>query len=209
MQMKPALLFLALALTACGSPPPTGTEQPTAATATTSAEAAGPSFECANAGDVEKLVCDDPELASLDRRLAAEYEHARASSDADPAVLDATENGWVTGRNDCWKADDVRRCVVEAYRTRLFELKVDDADTVTPETVTYRCPDPTKPFTAQFYNQFDPPAAVLSWGADKAVVFAERSGSGAKYGRDGVEYWEHQGEVTVDFYGNEFVCATP
>ena len=63
--------------------------------------------------------------------------------------------------------------------------------------------------TAQFYNQFDPKAAVLTWGTDKAIVFTERSGSGARYGRDGVEYWEHQVEVTVDFYGNEFVFQTP
>lgn len=63
--------------------------------------------------------------------------------------------------------------------------------------------------TAQFYNQFDPKAAVLTWGTDTAIVFAEPSGGGARYGRDGVEFWEHQGEVTVDFYGNESVCQTP
>ena len=30
--------------------------------------------------------------------------------------------------------------------------------------------------------------------------------SGAKYGRVGIEYWEHQGEASVDFFGNKLSC---
>jgi hypothetical protein len=73
---------------------------------------------------------------------------------------------------------------------------------------TAACPG-DKPFTAHFYNEFDPKAATLTWGSDTAIVFAEQSGSGARYGRDGVEFWEHPGEVTVDFFGNKFACTTP
>ena len=176
-------------------------------------EGTGPSFDCAKldpatAHEAETLVCNDPQLGALDRQLAAEYTHAEAQAGADKATLEATQRGWVAGRNDCWKADDLRRCVVESYRTRLVELKLDDPDTVVPPTVTYRCPG-DKRFTARFYTQFDPPAAILTWGEDTAVVFAEESGSGSRYGRDGVDFWEHQGEVTVDFFGNALVCQTP
>ena len=31
--------------------------------------------------------------------------------------------------------------------------------------------------------------------------------SGAKYGRVGIEYWEHQGEAIVDFFGNKLSCT--
>lgn len=199
------VISAALALAGCGSNTPD-----TAGTTTAPSAASGPSFDCAKAdAEAEQMVCNDPELAALDRQLAAEYQHAQAQPGADEATLESVQRGWVSGRDDCWKADDVRRCVLEAYQTRLVELKIDDPATVTPPTVTYRCPDPAKAFTAQFYNQFEPPAAVLTWGTDKAIVFSEPSGSGARYGRDGVEYWEHQGEVTVDFYGNTFVCRTP
>ncbi len=219
MKTSLALALVAVAVSACGSGPandgqgetPSSTSAATSSAAVTSPQTgAAPSFDCTKAdADAAKIVCDDPELARLDVQLAAEYEHALAGSGADTAALTATQNGWVTGRDDCWKADDPHRCILEAYRTRLFELKVDDPDTVQPQTVIYRCPDPTKPFTARFYNQFDPPVAVLTRGTDSATVFAEQSGSGARYGRDGVEFWEHQGEVTVDFYGDEFVCTTP
>jgi len=181
----------------------------TSAPATPSAEEAGPSFDCAAAGsEAQRAVCADPQLATLDRQLNDEFQHTLAQPGADKNALHSAQRGWAAGRDDCWKADDIHRCVLDAYRTRLVQLKLDDADTVTPSTVSYRCPG-GKPFTARFYNQFDPPTAVLTWGTDTATVFAEQSGSGAKYGRAGVEFWEHQGEVTVDFFGNRFVCTTP
>jgi uncharacterized protein len=43
--------------------------------------------------------------------------------------------------------------------------------------VSYHCQE-DKTFTAQFYNGFDPAVAVLRWGGDSAVTFAEPSGSG-------------------------------
>ncbi len=196
------------ALVACGSSP-TGAPSSTQATATPP-PAATTAVDCTKAdGDVESLICKNPELVTLDQQLAAEFAHAVDEPGANRAALQAAQGSWKTGRDDCWKADDVHQCVLDAYRTKLVELKIDDPDTVTPETVTYQCPDPAKPLTARFYNQFDPPTAVLTWGSESAVLFAEQTGSGARYGRDGVDYWEHQGEVTVDFHGDKFVCTVP
>jgi uncharacterized protein len=208
-----ALVGTVFALAGCGGPPttpsPSGT-QAALTTTTTAAPTAAPAINCAKAdGDVETLICQNPELVSLDQQLAAEFQHAVDAPAANRAALQTAQDRWRTGRDDCWKADDVHQCVLDAYRSRLVELKIDDPDTVRPETITYRCPDPAKPFTARFYNQFDPPAAVLTWGPETAIVFAEQTGSGARYGGQGVDYWEHQGEVTVDFRGTKFVCQTP
>jgi type I restriction-modification system DNA methylase subunit len=65
------------------------------------------------------------------------------------------------------------------------------------------------PLTAQFYNQFDPPTAVLNWKGNQEILFLEPSGSGARYGRQGSEYWEHQGEVKLELNGTKFVCRAP
>lgn len=203
------MLLIALTLAACGSTPapaPETTASPTATRPVT--PSAGPIDCAATDGDVQDMICKDSELMALDRQLADEYRRALDRAGADTPGLESTQRGWLSGRDECWKADDVRRCVREAYLTRLTELRIGDPGTVTPPTVTYRCPG-GKPFTARFYNDLDPAAAVLTWGTDSAIVFVEPSGSGARYGRDGVEYWEHQGEVTVDFYGNKFVCRTP
>lgn len=174
---------------------------PTAPTAAPAAPAmAPPSFDCAKAAsEAEKLVCGDAELAALDRQLAARYAERK---EADPAV----QRGWAKGRDDCWKQQDQRLCVLEAYRTRLVELAIGAPGLVVPKPVEYRCSDNRLPFTMVYYNDIDPAAAVMTWGNDQAIVFPQPAASGAKYGRVGIEYWEHQGEASVDFFGNKLSC---
>lgn len=111
-------------------------------------------------------------------------------------------------RDACAQDTDPRTCVQEAYQTRLVQLAIADPATATPPVLTYRCPTQDGPLTAQFYNQFDPKTVVLNWKGDQVIVFVELSGSGARYGRQGIEYWEHQGEVRLDFHGATFVCRT-
>ena len=87
--------------------------------------AATPSFDCAKASsDAEKLICSDAELAGLDRSLAELYgtllKHTPAS---EQKMLKAEQRGWVKGRDECWKSDDLRGCVASEYRTRINELK--------------------------------------------------------------------------------------
>ena len=91
----------------------------------TAAWAAHPSFDCAKAThDVEKLICKDAGLAELDRSLAELYatvlEH---TPDAKKGALKTEQRGWVKGRDDCWKSDDMRGCVANEYRARINELK--------------------------------------------------------------------------------------
>ena len=197
--------FILLAACAPAPPPPPAVpaappKAPSAASPTAPARVP-PSFDCAKAGSsAEKLVCADAELAALDRRLAERY--ARAT-DVDPVV----QRGWVKGRDACWKAEDLRLCVLEAYRTRLVELAIGEPGRVVPKTVEYRCSDNRKPFTMVYYNDIDPQAAVMTWGNDQAIVFLQPAASGAKYGRVGIEYWEHQGEASVDFFGNKLSCT--
>jgi uncharacterized protein len=164
-------------------------------------------FDCVKAEtEAERLVCADPQLAALDRQLAAEYQYAVAKARAGGAGLDAAQRGWMSGRDECWKDDDVRRCVLEAYQTRLVELKLNRSDTLVPPIVEYRCNDNSKPLSAVFYHEFEPRSAILTWGDDQAIIFAQPTGSGVRYEREGVRYREHQGQVTVDFYGTKLVC---
>jgi len=89
------------------------------------AYAASPSFNCAKAStDVEKLICSDAELANLDRSLADLYGTLLKQTPAkDQQMLKAEQRGWVKGRNECWKSDDMRGCVAAEYRSRIAELK--------------------------------------------------------------------------------------
>lgn len=185
--------------------PPPATDATSGMPAATTAAAATPSFDCAKAaGEIEQLVCADPELARLDRQLAERFALVKDRPDTQQAL--AAQRGWVKGRDDCWKADDKPRCVREAYQTRLVELAIQGGEVVVPTPVEYRCDDNSKPLTAVFYNDIEPQAAVITWGNDQAIAFPQPAASGARYGREGLDFWEHQGEVKVDFYGNTLTC---
>ncbi len=83
-----------------------------------------PSFDCADTfGSIEAMICDDPELMTLDRRLNALYAQKIETIDADEALpIRAFQRGWIKARNDCFKADDPRQCVVDIYSDRIAEL---------------------------------------------------------------------------------------
>ncbi len=91
-----------------------------------SAPTVNPRFDCAKAShEVEELICKDAGLASLDRKLTEVYDRApkrvREDGYEDPRPF---RRGWVKGRNDCWKAEDVRQCVETAYKHRIAELQI-------------------------------------------------------------------------------------
>jgi len=46
----------------------------------------------------------------------------------------------------------------------------------------------------------------LTYGNDQTIAFVAPSGSGARYTAQNVEFWEHQGEATIDWYGTELRC---
>jgi uncharacterized protein len=204
------VVVAALLLSACGSTTNHSTSSSTfGAPSSTSAAPASVAVDCGKpANSVQQLVCNDPHLTDLDHRLQAAYQQALARTGAAPAALTAAQTSWTAVRDGCAQNTDVHTCVLEAYQTRLVQLAIADPATAAPPVVSYHCPADSGPLTAQFYNQFDPPTAVLNWKGNQEILFLLPSGSGARYGRQGAEYWEHQGEVTLNFNGTKFVCST-
>lgn len=89
-----------------------------------------PSFDCSKAeSSAEELICKDSQLAALDRRVAERYAAAlevvrgldTGAGEAEDK-LRAYQRGWVKGRDECWKADDLRDCVESSYLRREGEL---------------------------------------------------------------------------------------
>jgi uncharacterized protein len=203
-----AVILAVLVISSCDgkSTPPASS-----GTTTTTAAPAAPamSFDCAKpANKAQQLVCGEPQLTELDRRMQTAYQQALARPGADAATLTTAQSAFTTIRDGCADFVDARTCLVEAYQTRVVELAITDPATVAPPVVTYNCPADSGPLTAQFYNELDPKTAVLNWKGTRIILFIQPSGSGARYGRQGSEYWEHQGEVTLDLSGTKFVCST-
>jgi uncharacterized protein len=175
---------------------------------------AQPSYDCAKAqGEVEELVCKDTDLATLDHKLSELYAEAlkrsREEQYKDPS---SSQRSWIKDRNDCGKAKDVRACIETAYEHRIADLQIRYGQLQAPPPVSYNCGD--FELTAVFYRETDPPTAVLTLlggkgGAEQAIVYVARSGSGARYQGHGVDFWEHQGEVMLDWHGKELSCKVP
>lgn len=182
-----------------------------AGTAVASAQtpAAGPSFNCAAAsGQVETLICRDADLAALDRRLAEVYAQALENLPAEDATRERTmQRGWISGRNECWTSDDLRACVETEYQTRITELQIRSGQLMVPMPVGYACTGgPNQNFTVVFYRDTETPSAVITYGDDQVIAFVAPSASGARYTAANVEFWEHQGEATVDWFGTSLTC---
>jgi uncharacterized protein/heat shock protein HslJ len=169
-----------------------------------------PSFDCAKAsGDVEKMICGDAALATLDRRLASVYAAAakKAGTPA-PSWLKAEQSGWIKGRNECWKESDVRACVEREYTSRIVELEAKSRLVKFNGPVTYACtsPDGAKSEVVATFHQTGPPSVLVERGDRTVLGMQVRAASGAKYEGANLMFWEHQGEAQVTWMKLELKC---
>jgi uncharacterized protein len=161
--------------------------------------AAKPAFDCSRAGgSVERAICADPELAALDRRLAAVYAAAlRKAANEHPPRLKAEQRGWVKGRNDCWKSDNPRACAIAEYRRRTAELQARYRLVPAIGPVRFACDgNPANEVVVTFFKT-DPQTLIAERGDSASVMFQAPSASGARYEGRNESFWEHQGAATV------------
>jgi uncharacterized protein len=172
------------------------------ASAVARAEGAAPSFDCAKAeaGGIEERVCKDPALAALDRKLADVFAAASAKAgNQHPPVLKAEQRGWIKGRDDCWKSDDVRTCVQTEYARRIAELQARYRLVPARGPFDWACDGNAANQVIITFFETDPPTAIAEHGDATSMMYAEPSGSGSKYKGRNETYWEHQGEATIQW----------
>jgi uncharacterized protein len=175
------------------------------------ARADGPPFACGQVQtEVERLVCGDAGLASLDRQLDQVYRSALAKAHAPLARrLREDQRGWVKGRNDCWKAnghktwitaswtvDTVRDCVQAQYRLRISELQA-VWRLLPPRTRSFACQgQPANEVVLNFFDT-DPPTLRLERG-DRTRTLWRVDGAGAgRYEGQNVSLLHEADSVTL------------
>ncbi|MBL0375323.1 hypothetical protein JJB09_25230 [Rhizobium sp. KVB221] len=99
----------------------------------TSASAGSPSFDCAKAdSSAEELICGDRELARLDveatRLFRLVRDRPELAAEQRQALNDDRKH-WQKVRDECWIAEDFRRCIVAAYAIRIHSLRENHAQT--------------------------------------------------------------------------------
>ncbi len=171
---------------------------------------AQPAFDCSKAsGEVEQLICADESLQALDRKLARTWAKATESWPAEVTTEQrAMQRGWIKGRNDCWKAEDVKDCTRFAYQSRLVELSISAGLVEAPGYYSLTCDDGyTGPFTAAFYNDLNPQALVLTRGSDQVIAMTAPTGSGTRYTAPGVEFRSKGEDAMIDWFGTSMSCS--
>ncbi|MEZ9234752.1 MliC family protein [Shewanella sp. 10N.286.52.A9] len=180
-----------------------------------------PSFDCQQAqGQVEELICQDSHLASLDVEINEMFTKLKSQTSNDElSQLKAFQRGWIKGRNDCWKAENIKSCVQDSYESRLTELQIAAGEFEIPEPIQYLCGETANgnltKITAYFYNDTAIPAAMLTVSPKsqylKTTNFAllTRTASGAKYQGQNFSFWTHQGEaIFSQFEQADLNCIT-
>jgi len=162
-----------------------------------------PSFECSpDLGEVETLICATPELAALDLRLDSVWRTSLRSMrdggtpEADIARVRAFQRGWISGRNDCWKAEDVAGCTRDGYLTRIARIESDFLLAPSGEPTFWVCGgNPANEFVATFVDT-DPAAVRVERGDQQESMIAVPAASGSRYvGYSGKEVWFKGGEA--------------
>jgi uncharacterized protein len=162
--------------------------------------AAGPTFSCdhVESGSTEGLICGDPQLTALDRKLAGVYAAASEKATREhPPLLQAEQRGWIKGRDECWKSPEKRDCVRDEYVRRIAELQARYRLVPFTGPVRFTCDDdPTNEVIASFFET-EPPTLIAERGGDTSLMFLQPSGSGTRYQGRNESLWEHQGEATI------------
>lgn len=156
-----------------------------------------PSYDCSAKLDssIEELICRDVSLAALDRQMAEVFAAASKTQLAQQdKYFKASQRGWIKGRNDCWKADDKRQCVVDRYRQRISELQIQYRLVPITGSATYLCDGLVVTAT---YFATEPSALLARYKGEESIMRVTRSASGSHYVGRNESIWEHQGEATI------------
>src|SRR5512138_3260927 len=101
----------------------------------------GPGFDCAKArAREEAILCSDPVLAALDRRMAETWAALLPRlPKQDAESVRAVQKEFLKRRKGCvgsGAAADARRCLAEVYEDRIAELEWDRDSRFPPDGVT-------------------------------------------------------------------------
>ena len=182
----------------------------------------GPGFDCTRAtGEAQALVCADAQLATLDREISRLYTLASHSPQLDTKQrgrLRAYQIGRIRGRNDCWKAIDLRSCVLDSYVTRIHELRRDypaarsaDADGISSGPAGVACEGTGRRMAATFIHT-DPPLACLELPDHAYVMTLKPAAPAARYvastNQGDVAFWTKGDTARLQMPGRAAINCT-
>lgn len=170
-----------------------------------------PSFDCKTTGlnASEKLVCKDQQLSLLDRKMAQVFGAAKAKGKkAMLSTLKAEQRGWLKGRDDCWKEEDQRQCVVDSYLLRIAELQARYQLVKAAGPIHYTCGESKADEVVVTFFQTLPPTVIAERGDAVSLMYKQTDQDVIRYrGRN--EILVNDGttvKLTWGFEQPEIIC---
>lgn len=153
-------------------------------------------LDCTTAQDVQKLVCEDAELAALDLQLNEVFEAAvNQASEAQRSTLKAIQYGWAKDRDKCGEQDDKRRCVAEAYHQRTAELQATYRLVEQRGPVHFVCGDrPANEITVTWFETT--PKTLIAERGDSISLMYQAEDASSYHGRN-ESLSERQDTITI------------
>ena len=151
----------------------------------------------------------------MDRRLAEVFGRAMESLSAAPnaqeemAAFRAYQRGWISGRDDCWKAEDLRVCVRDTYRVRIASLEAEFRLVEPTVTVFWACEgNEANEFVSTLFPT-DPPSTRVERGDRTDTFLLVPTASGARNeGPFGKGFWRKGDSATVVWpEGSSWSCV--
>ena len=172
---------------------------------------ASPSFDCTKVknSSIEQLICSDGELSELDRKLSTTFKEAEANASKNLPTLKATQRGWIKGRNDCWKEDDQRDCVLSNYKMRISELQAGYGLVKASNSSTYSCANEPESLLSITYFPTEIPTAKVTRGEQESFMY-KHSADGAtlyKGPNESVAVHKNHVKVTWGYDAKEVQCS--
>lgn len=176
-----------------------------------------PSFDCAKADSAaETLICQDADLAALDRLVAGRYAAALAAIRAMGAgaqdaenTLRAEQRGWIKGRDECWKAAELKACVEDALLRREGALVAAWMLEAPTNTAFWACGDTPANEVATMFFDTTLPSVRFERGDSIDTGSRAPTASGARYeGAFGRSIWIKGDAATYrDPNGETYDCV--
>lgn len=183
-------------------------------------------INCARAsGQAQQLVCTDAQLSAIAREADRLYRLIQAQPDqnASEPLID-NQRGWATYRDNCWKSDELRQCVVNSYVARIASFRSQLASRneeagISSGPVNFLCEDAKRELVATFvrnnpgflYLNSHGPNRIRSFPISGLTLAGVESATGAKYeGRidgDAWFFWTNGSEATLTGGGVERRCV--
>ena len=176
-----------------------------------------PSFDCAAAtSEAERLVCTDPDLATLDLRLAERHAAALAgaqsldvSPDAAVAEIEAERRAWVEARDACPSGEALRPCVEDAYLRREGHLVAQWMLEAPRATAEFVCDgNPANSVWIGYYDT-ELPSIRIEYGDSVETATLSPAGSGSRYDTASGRFFWQKGDAAIFAWdgGTEMSCV--